>query len=220
MDLGTRKKALNSLIKVEHLEADKALLLTKRPHSHVFKRKYPTNERTHREVLWDLLSVTDQETIEKNRKTFASQQTNDDGNDSDEELKAKKEKEAAAQKAKEEAEETEKAENEKKTAAAKEELLAMDLDDKPNYNRMVSIVATLNITTENKEKATIIAALKAYKETLLSANKEQELEDTKAENEELNQELEETKEQLTDTQEELEDKTEELEETKKNESEN
>ncbi len=217
MDLGKRKKALNTLSKVEYLEADKALLLSKRPHSHVFKRKYPTNERTHREVLWDLLSVTDKDAIENNRKTLAADQSNDNNNNSDEELKAKHEKEAAAQKAKEEVEKTE---NEKKTVAAKEELLAMDLNNTPNYNRMVSIVATWSITTENKAKETLIEALKAYKETLLSANKDQQLIDSKAENKELNQELEETKEQLTDTQEELEDKTTELEETKKNESEN
>ncbi len=163
MDLGTRKKALNALINVKHLEADKELLKAKRPHSHVFKRKYPTPERTHREVLWDLLSVASKEQIEANRKTGSSSNDEDDEATKAAALKAKQEKEAADKKAQEEAE---KEAAQKKVDEAKAELLALDLDNKPNYHRMVSIVATLDIKVENKKTKTLIAALKMVKAEL------------------------------------------------------
>ncbi|MCW3784920.1 hypothetical protein [Plebeiibacterium sediminum] len=174
MDLGTRKKALNALINVKHLEADKELLKAKRPHSHVFKRKYPTPERTHREVLWDLLNVASKEEIETNRKTFTSSKDEDEAKKAAE-LKTKQEKEAAEKEAKEKAEKEakEKAEKEaaqKKITEAKTELIAMDLDNKPNYHRMVSIIATLDIVVENKEKETIVAALKAVKAELIKVD--------------------------------------------------
>ena len=55
MDLGTRKQALRTLLDVDHLEADVALITARKPHSKVLKTKYPTDERKQREVLWDLL---------------------------------------------------------------------------------------------------------------------------------------------------------------------
>lgn len=157
MDLGIKKKALNALAGVEYLEADKKLLQQLKSHSHVFKRKYPTPERTHREVLWDLLSVANQAKIEANRGQ-KEENTSTGPEETEEQKEARILKEQQAADAAIEA---------KKVSEARAELAALDLDNKPNYHRMVSIVITLGIEVENKEKETLLAALSQFKSSMV-----------------------------------------------------
>lgn len=208
MDLGTRKKALRTLLDVDHLEADVALIKARKPHSKVLKTKYPTDERKQREVLWDLLSVATPEAIESNRK-FAAAAKEKEANNAKEAQK-KKEKEAAV-------------------LAANEELKTLVLDEKTDYHQAKRLVKVLAIETENMEKVTLVAALKVHRGDAPEKPEvpAEELEAAKAETEQTREELEQkeyelenTQEELEETKEQLNEKEAELEATKKNETEN
>lgn len=216
MTLGDKKKALNALAQVKHLQADKELLKVKKPHSHIFKRKYSSPERTHREVLWDLFSVANLLEIKTNREKHAA--ANAPAETAEEkaviEQISEEDKEAAAAKA-------------AKANEAKLKLAELDLENKPNYKVMQSIIAALDIETADRKSETFTAALVAYKSTMVIAETvspeelkkaQDEKEGLKENLEETTEELEETKEQLEETQEQLDEANEELDKSKKNES--
>lgn len=222
MDLGTRKQALRTLLNVDHLESDVALIKARKPHSKVLKTKYPTDERKQREVLWDLLSVVLPEDIENNRKFTAA---------------AKEEASIQATKAQE------LKDKEAAILLANEELKTLVLDEKTDYHQAKRLVKVLAIETENMEKVTLVAALKVFRgdtpekpevpaEELEAAKAETEqtqeekeelqgeLDETKSELDETKEQLEEAQSDLEDTQDQLEQTEQALEDTKKNETQN
>ncbi len=164
MDLGTKKKALNALVQVDHLEADIELLKAMKSHSRVLKGKYPTRERHQREVLWELLSVISPADIETNRKFAAAakdetDQNANEGNTGNDDADQKA-KEAAALKAKEEAEKAAElaAAKNKETAEAKKELKVLIMADRPDYQQLKHLVKVLAIEAENMQMPTLIDA--------------------------------------------------------------
>lgn len=183
MDLGTKKKALNALVQVDHLEADIELLKAKKSHSRVLKGKYPTQERHQREVLWELLSVISPADIESHRKFAASakgaaqddaDKNGNEGNPGNDDADQKA-KEAAALKAKEEAEKAAElaAAKNKEAAAAKKELKVLIIADKPDYQQLKHLVKVLAIETENMQMPTLIAASKDFIAKDIEAAKEE-----------------------------------------------
>ncbi|TAJ13047.1 hypothetical protein DMA11_10295 [Marinilabiliaceae bacterium JC017] len=218
MDLRKKKQAMQALTDVKHLEADQSLLKAKKSNSVVLKRKYPTSERTQREVLWDLLEVASQEEIENNRK---------DGNAVD------KEEEQEVVNAKEE---------------LKDLVLNKDTDyqqvkrlvkilgiDTENLKQKTLVFALKEFrgdivenTTDNSEELDTAKAedeeaqaeTEEIKEDLSATETEleetqDELEEAKGDLEEKEQELETTQEELEETREQLEQTEAELEATKK-----
>nr|WP_321409318.1 hypothetical protein [uncultured Carboxylicivirga sp.] len=219
MDLGQRKTAMRQLTDASQLEADKALLQSLKPHSRVLKTKYPTSERTQREVLWDLLEVASLDDIKANRSKANESKPMDD--------------EVAKQKAAEEAELKALEKDE-----SKQKVLSLDLEQKIDYQELKHLVATLEIETADRKAVTLLAALVEFKAAntqlppadnneKVSEGTGEEMEEVKGaleekENklEEKTAELEDTKEELEQTQEQLEEKTAELEAEKKSEAKN
>jgi len=166
MDLGKRKQALRQLTDAAHLAADKELLQAKKPHSRVLKLKFPTPERTQREVLWELLEVVTPKEIVANRIAVAK---------AAEEAAEKKhkEEEAAAEKKRQEEEAAAEKQAEQEALkkaelknAAEKALKELDLEDKPDYKVMKQLVKDLEIETADIKKVTFIAALTKYKADL------------------------------------------------------
>ncbi|WP_289054183.1 hypothetical protein [Carboxylicivirga marina] len=164
MDLGKRKEALRQLTDAAHLAADKALLEAKKPHSRALKIKFPTKERTQREVLWELLDVVSPDDIKSNRAfaAKAAEEAAEKKRIADEEAEAERQRiaeEAQKLKAKEEAIKKGLKKNE-----GLKRVIVICQSDKKDYPEMKKLVKELEIETADVKKATLEEALLAYRD--------------------------------------------------------